>query len=192
MPGPGRRPRWSAAGQVLQDTVAPKVVAALTLAARRLEPDEAASRGRWRKVAGVSALIAAAAAIVIALRNRIAPGTTAEAAEDEPAPAEPVQAKRGRCGAQAGPHLLTLSPGRPQDHALRNAGPAVHHARSAPLVPAARRLPWRRAGPPRQQYLWAVAPTTTFLWSDGVNAYKRGPVRSRTRVPGQFTRLSHP
>jgi hypothetical protein len=85
-------PQVERSGQVLQETVAPKVAAALTTTARRLEPDEAASRGRWRKVAGVSALIAAAAAIVIALRNRIAPGTTAEADEDEPAPAEPVQA----------------------------------------------------------------------------------------------------
>src|SRR5207245_10263363 len=88
-------PQVERSGQVLQDTVAPKVVAALTSTARRLEPDEAASRGRWRKVAGVSALIAAAAAIVIALRNRIAPGTTAEADEDEPAPAEPGQASAG-------------------------------------------------------------------------------------------------
>jgi hypothetical protein len=85
-------PQVERSGQVLQDTVAPKVVAALTSTARRLEPDEAASGGRWRKVAGVSALIAVAAAIVIALRNRIAAGTTAEADEDEPAPAEPVQA----------------------------------------------------------------------------------------------------
>ena len=83
-------PQVDRTGQVLKDTVAPKVAAALTSTARRLEPDEAASRGRWRKVAGVSALIAAAAAIVIALRNRIAPGTTAEADEGEPA--EPVQA----------------------------------------------------------------------------------------------------
>jgi hypothetical protein len=85
-------PQVEHTGQVLQDSVAPKVAAALTSTARRLEPDEAAPRGHWRQVAGVAALLAAAAAIVIALRNRIASGTTAEADEDEPAPAEPVQA----------------------------------------------------------------------------------------------------
>ena len=85
-------PQVEHTGQVLQDSVAPKVAAALTLTAQRLEPDKAAPHGRWRKVAAVSALLAVAAAIVIALRNRIAAGTTAEANEDEPAPAEPVQA----------------------------------------------------------------------------------------------------
>jgi phage tail tape-measure protein len=85
-------PQVEHTGQVLQDSVAPKVAAALTSTAQRLEPDKAAPHGHWRKVAGVSALLAAAAAIVIALRNRIAPGTTAEADEDEPAPAEPMQA----------------------------------------------------------------------------------------------------
>src|SRR6266702_7852051 len=60
--------------------------------ARRLEPDKAAPRARWRKVAGVSAVLAAAAAIAAALAKRIKPGTTTEADEDEPAAAEPVQA----------------------------------------------------------------------------------------------------
>jgi hypothetical protein len=85
-------PQVEHTGQVLQDNVAPKVAAALTSTARRLEPDEAAPRGHWRQVAGVAALLAAAAAIVIALRNRIAAGTAADADEGEPAPAEPVQA----------------------------------------------------------------------------------------------------
>jgi hypothetical protein len=97
-------PQVEHTGQVLQDSVAPKVAAALTSTARRLEPDDAAPRGRWRQVAVVTALLAAAAAIVIALRNRIAPGTTAEADEDEPAPAEPVQPSAdGADGAAAKP-----------------------------------------------------------------------------------------
>ena len=79
-------PQVEHTGQVLQDSVAPKVAAALTSTAQRLEPDKAAPHGRWRKVAGVSALLAVAAAIVIALRNRIAAGTPAEAGEDEPVP----------------------------------------------------------------------------------------------------------
>jgi hypothetical protein len=45
-------------GQVLQDSVAPKVAAALTSTARRLDPGKPKRRG-WRKVAGVSALLAA-------------------------------------------------------------------------------------------------------------------------------------
>ncbi|HEY2304608.1 MAG TPA: hypothetical protein VGI05_01885 [Streptosporangiaceae bacterium] len=94
-------PQVEHTGQVLQDSVAPKVAAALTSTARRLEPDEAAPRGHWRQVAGVAALFAVAAAIVIALRNRIASGTAADADEGEPAPAEPVQA--GADGAAAKP-----------------------------------------------------------------------------------------
>ena len=85
-------PQVEHTGQVLQDSVAPKVAAALTSTARRLEPDKAAPRARWRKVAGVSAVLAAAAAIAAALAKRIKPGTTTEADEDEPAAAEPVQA----------------------------------------------------------------------------------------------------
>src|SRR5438105_13902070 len=71
-------PQVEHTGQVLQDSVAPKVAAALTSTARKLEPEKAASGGRWRKVAGVSAAIAATAAIVTALRNRIAPGAKTE------------------------------------------------------------------------------------------------------------------
>ncbi len=85
-------PQVEHTGQVLQGSVAPKVAAALTSTARRLEPDKAAPRARWRKVAGVSAVLAAAAAIAAALAKRIKPGTTTEADEDEPAAAEPVQA----------------------------------------------------------------------------------------------------
>ncbi len=90
-------PQVDRTGQVLQDTVAPKVVAALTSTARRLEPDKAAPHSHWRKVAGISALIAAAAAIVIALRNRIAAGTPADGGEDEPVPlAEQAEADAAR------------------------------------------------------------------------------------------------
>jgi hypothetical protein len=83
--------RWAApqvehTGQVLQDRVAPKVAAALTTTARRLEPDKGAKRGRWRVLAGLSALLAAAGGIVAALRNRSAPTPEAEG-ETDSAPA---------------------------------------------------------------------------------------------------------
>jgi hypothetical protein len=91
-------PQVERTGQVLQDSVAPKVAAALTSTARRLDPDKPKGRS-WRKVAGVSALLAAAAAIGAALRNRAAPATAA-AHQDEPGPvAEPTQA--GADGAAA-------------------------------------------------------------------------------------------
>jgi hypothetical protein len=83
-------PQVEHTGQVLQDTVAPKVAAALTSTARRLEPDKASSRGRWRVLAGISALLAgAAAAIAAAARKRTTAGSTAEAGST---PAEPLQA----------------------------------------------------------------------------------------------------
>jgi hypothetical protein len=83
-------PQVERTGQVLQESVAPKVAAALTSTARRLDPEKPKGHG-WRKVAGVSALLAAAAAIGAALRNRAAPATAA-ADQDEPAPvADPAQ-----------------------------------------------------------------------------------------------------
>jgi hypothetical protein len=83
-------PQVERTGQVIQDTVAPKVAGALAASARRLDPEKPRG-GRWRKLAGVSALLAVAAAVAIALRNRVAPTATA-GADDQAAPAEPVQA----------------------------------------------------------------------------------------------------
>jgi hypothetical protein len=84
-------PQVERAGQAIESTVAPKVAAALTSTARRLEPDKTASRGRWRVLAGVSALLAgAAAALAAAMRKR----TADSAAEGGAglAPAEQMQA----------------------------------------------------------------------------------------------------
>jgi hypothetical protein len=83
-------PQVERTGHVIQDSVAPKVAAALTTTARRLEPDKTGTPSRWRKVAGVSALLAAAGAIVAALRNRVSPAASTND-EEEPPPAEPVQ-----------------------------------------------------------------------------------------------------
>ena len=94
-------PQVERTGQVLQDSVAPKVAAALASTARRLDPDKRKGRS-WRKLAGVSALLAAAAATVAALRNRAA-SPTAAPDEDEPAPvAEPAKAGADGAAAKAG------------------------------------------------------------------------------------------
>jgi hypothetical protein len=83
-------PQVERTGQVLQDTVAPKVAAALTTAARRLEPEKTKRRGAWRILAGASALLAAAGAVVAARRNRAA--ATAATADGEAVPPGPAQA----------------------------------------------------------------------------------------------------
>jgi hypothetical protein len=78
-------PQVDRTGQVLQDTVAPKVAAALHSSAQRLHPDKPKRNG-WRMAAGISALVAVAAAVAAALRNRIKPTATTAADEEEPAP----------------------------------------------------------------------------------------------------------
>lgn len=80
-------PQVDRTGQVLQDTVAPKVAAALHSSARRLDPDKPRRRN-WRKAAGISALLAAAAAIAAALRGRTVPSSPTPADEDEPTPVD--------------------------------------------------------------------------------------------------------
>src|SRR6266487_5217752 len=82
-------PRVERTGQVLQDSVAPKVSALLFSAARRLEPAKP-RHPRWRKLAGVSLLTAAASAAAVLARNRTKPDVTTSAAEadaDDVAPA---------------------------------------------------------------------------------------------------------
>lgn len=63
-------PQVERAGQVVEDSVAPKVSSLLSAAARRLEPGEP-RRQRWVKVAGVSAATAAVSAFVAAVRGRV-------------------------------------------------------------------------------------------------------------------------
>jgi hypothetical protein len=67
-------------GRVLQDNVAAKVSAMLSSAAQRLEPAKPPSR-RWRKLAGISMLTAAATAIVALARCRKKPDVTTSPAE---------------------------------------------------------------------------------------------------------------
>jgi len=65
-------PRVEHSGQVLQDTVAPKVSAMMSEAARRLDP--AQPRRNWRKPVGLLATLTAAGGAVAAfIRNRSKP-----------------------------------------------------------------------------------------------------------------------
>ena len=63
-------PRVERTGKVLQDTVAPKVSAALSSAADRIDPAKP-KRGRWRVPVGIAtAVTAAASAAAAVLRKR--------------------------------------------------------------------------------------------------------------------------
>ncbi len=75
-------PRVERTGQVLQDSAAPKLSALLSSAARRLEPAKP-RRPRWRKLAGLSVLTAAASAVAVLVRHRRKPDFTTSAAESD-------------------------------------------------------------------------------------------------------------
>jgi hypothetical protein len=98
-------PRVERTGQVLQDSVAPKVSAWLSAAARRVEPEKQRSQ-RWYKLAGASLLTAAASAAAALARNRRKPGAASTAAEAEAgtaASAGPAQAQQqARAGSDGG------------------------------------------------------------------------------------------
>jgi len=93
-------PKVDRTGQVLQDTVAPKVAAALHASAQRLDPDKPKRYG-WRMVAGISAALALAAVVVAGLRKRMAPTATTCAEAEEPAPPLAEQAKADAAQAKA-------------------------------------------------------------------------------------------
>ena len=85
-------PQVERTGQVLQDTVAPKVAAALHSSAQRIDPEKPKRNG-WRMAAGISVALALAAAVVAGLRKRMTPTATTPAEEEEPAPPLAEQAK---------------------------------------------------------------------------------------------------
>jgi hypothetical protein len=97
-------PQVEHAGQVLQDSVAPRVSALLSAAARRLEP-ERPGRRRWRNLAGVAMLATAAGAVAaIVLRNRRKPEVTTSAAgadADDVTPAPEMRDGQGRTSTDA-------------------------------------------------------------------------------------------
>src|SRR5258708_3323276 len=74
-------PQLERTGQVLQDTIAPKVSAVLSSVAQRLEPAQPRRR-RWRKLAGGSLLPAAARAVAARVLKRRKPDATTPAGED--------------------------------------------------------------------------------------------------------------
>ena len=76
-------PQLERSGQVLEETVAPKVSAMLSAAAQRIEPPKP-KRQRWRTVVGLSLLAAAAAAAAAALRRRQQPDLWAPTAQPGP------------------------------------------------------------------------------------------------------------
>src|SRR5215831_3448499 len=78
-------PQVDRTGQALQDTVAPKVAAALHSSAQRLDPGEPPHRG-WRKgAAAISILLAAAATAVAAVARSRKARAAANGEEDAPA-----------------------------------------------------------------------------------------------------------
>ena len=76
-------PQVERSGQVLEETVAPKVSAMLSAAAQRIEPPKP-KRQRWRTVVGLSLLAAAATAAAAALRRRPQPDLWAPKSETGP------------------------------------------------------------------------------------------------------------
>jgi hypothetical protein len=73
-------PQVERTGQVLQDSVAPKISAALSSAAQRLEPDKPRHRP-WRTLIGIATVMAAASAAAAYIRNRRKPDSTMSAAK---------------------------------------------------------------------------------------------------------------
>jgi ferric-dicitrate binding protein FerR (iron transport regulator) len=79
-------PQVERTGQFLQHVAAPKVSAALSSAAHKIEPAQPSRRRRWTKRAGAAGLLAAAGAAAAAvLRKNVKPATgeTAEPADDD-------------------------------------------------------------------------------------------------------------
>src|SRR5215468_731805 len=81
-------PQVERTGQVLQDTVAPKVAAALHSSAQKLDPGNPPHRG-WRKgAAAISILLAAAATAVAAVARKRKAQSAAANGEEAAAPSD--------------------------------------------------------------------------------------------------------
>lgn len=74
-------PQVKRSGQALQDTVAPKVSAALSSAAKRIDPAQPRQR-QWSKPVSLATITAAGGAVVAFLRGRKKPTPTALDAAD--------------------------------------------------------------------------------------------------------------
>jgi hypothetical protein len=77
-------PQVERTGQLLQDSVAPKVSALLSSAAQRIEPTKP-RRPRWPRMAAISVLTAAAGAVAAFMRYRRKPDVTTQADDVTPA-----------------------------------------------------------------------------------------------------------
>lgn len=104
--GVHRTRAWAAplierSGEALQDTVAPKVAAALSTAAERLEPAKPRRR-RWRKLVGISMLAAAASAVAAAVRNRAKPDLTPPPETESGNAAPAAEMRDGKAGTSTG------------------------------------------------------------------------------------------
>ena len=83
-------PQFERTGQVLQDSVAPKISAALSSAADRIRPVEPQRRS-WRTLAGISVVLTAAASALAAVALRKKPGAVTSPTETDAAEAMPTQ-----------------------------------------------------------------------------------------------------
>jgi hypothetical protein len=94
-------PQVERTGQVLNDSVAPAVADLLSSAAQRLEPARPRHR-RWRKLAGISMITAAASAAAAAVLSRSKPDPSAAEAEAGTDDAtRPAQTSNGQAGRSA-------------------------------------------------------------------------------------------
>jgi hypothetical protein len=120
-------PQVERTGQVLQDSVAPKVSALLSSAAQRLEPTKP-RRPRWRKPVGIATVTASAGAAAAFIRNRMKPGATTRAtpAHDMTTPAAPANdatTPADDATTPATPADDATTPATPADDATTPAGP---------------------------------------------------------------------
>jgi hypothetical protein len=113
-------PQVEQAGQVLQDSIAPKAASLLSAAAHRIDPAQPRRR-RWRVVAGASAA-AAAAAFAAAVRNRRNAGASKAT--------EPAEAGDTASGTETAPEAET-TPAAGTGNGLRSAGSDVRHGGAA-------------------------------------------------------------
>ena len=89
-------PRVEHTGQVLEDSVAPKVSSLMSSIAQLLEPDKPPRRRRWRTPIAIAAVTAAAGAAAAILYSRRKLGSTTPQAEADDV--SPARGDRRRAG----------------------------------------------------------------------------------------------
>ena len=95
-------PRVEHTGQVLEDSVAPRVSALLSSVAQLLKPDKPLRHRRWRTPIAIAAMAAAAGAAAAIVYNRKKPGsTTPQANADDVSPAAEMGGGQARTSTEA-------------------------------------------------------------------------------------------